>query len=131
MHTVYLATVISVLLHIIAIAPWRIKGARQWCSSSELRTSMCHEPPTDDADKHDDAMLMPMLMCMMATLMLTPMTSVGIVLKRARKRYAPRRWNGRRPMLSRWSGRKLRSQAHRRLIGQVADEDKSPGNPGQ
>ena len=28
-------------------------------------------------------------------------------------------------MLSRWSGRRLRSKAHRRLIMQVADEDKS------
>ena len=28
-------------------------------------------------------------------------------------------------MLSRWSGRKLRSRAHRRLIMEVADDDKS------
>ena len=64
---------------------------------------MWRQPPTDDADKYDDAMLM--LMFMMVTLMLTPMVSVGIVLERAWKRYVPRRWNGRRPMLNRWSDR--------------------------
>ena len=76
-------------------------------------------------------MMLLMLMFMMVMLLLTQMMSVGILLERPRKRYAPRRWNGRRPMLNRWSGRKLVSQSHRRLIVQVADEDKSTGNPRQ
>ena len=66
-------------LSAMAIAPRRIEGARQLCSSSELRTSMRRQPPTDDADRYDDAMLMLMLMFMMVTLMLTLMTTTNHV----------------------------------------------------
>ena len=37
------------------LCPGRMEAARQWCSSSELGTSMWHQPPTDDTDKYKDA----------------------------------------------------------------------------